>query len=260
MVLYAYSQGGNSMQQLTGCKKKDKRTLSSRLTNLRPAKRKACMKYIPAAYSLKSKFPPVYCQHWGDCTANAACGCDDMIYHNNPERWIPSTVFTYYNSKASDHDLKDDDGSNVETALKMIKKFGVCSAKIWPNDTQWNEKPSAEAYENGLRGKEVKKWYELKNMKQMKQALFSGYPVAAAVAWAFKEYDSNFIMNSPTDREINNAPSGHAIVIVGYDDAAKLVEFRNSWSDQWANGGYAYMTYETFRRVIWWDDTYAVMK
>ena len=232
--------------------------MTSRLTNLRITKRKASKIWLPPSYSIKSKFPPVYFQHYGDCTANAVLGCDDYLFHGNPEKWVPSTVFTYYNSKAHDHDLKEDDGSNVETALKMVKKFGACSAKVWPNTMPWNEKPSILAYENGLKGKEVKKWYELKNLKQLKQALVAGYPVAAAVAWCFKNYDEQYVMNTPTQKEADNALSGHAIVIVGYNDMTQLIEFRNSWSDQWANEGYAYFTYETFRRVIWWDDTYAV--
>lgn len=243
---------------LCGVKRKKHRTVSARLTNLRIVKRKASKIWLPPSCSIKEKFPPVYLQHYGDCTANAVLGCDDYLFHNNPSKWIPSTTFTYYNSKAYEKDLKHDDGSNVETALKMEKKYGACNSSVWSNTAPWNQKPSPEAYANGIKGKRIKKWYELKNMKQLKQALVAGHPVAAAVAWCFKNYDANYVMNSPTDREIDNAPSGHAIVIVGYDDEKKLIEFRNSWSDQWGNNGYGYFTYETFRRVIWWDDTYAI--
>lgn len=153
-----------------------------------------------------------------------------------------------------------DDGSTVEEALHKVKKYGACNAKLWPNDAPWNEKPSDAAYADGLKGKEVKAWYELKSLKQMKQAIASGYPVAGAVAWVFKSYDENFIMNTPLQKDVDKCHEGHAIVFVGYDDNKNLVEFRNSWSDQWANKGYAYMTYETLRMVAWWDDTYAVTR
>jgi len=246
------------MQEIKGCKKKERRTLSSRMTNLRLTKRKAAAVMLPASYSIKSKFPPVYRQHYGSCTSNAVLGCDDMIYHGSGN-WIPSTTFTYYLQKYKERPMIDD-GSSVEEALKAVKKFGACSSKVWPNEKPWNLKPSAEAYANGLKGREIKKWYELKNLKQLKQALVSGYPVACAVAWCFKSIDANYVMNTPSRYEAENADTGHAIVIVGYNDSTQLIEFRNSWGSQWANNGYAYMTYETFKRVIWWDDTYAVIK
>ena len=243
------------MDELKGCNRKERRSVSSRLTNLRPAKRKACKVYLPEKVSLKDKFPPVYYQHWGNCTSNAVLGCDDMIYHGNG-RWIPSTTFTYYNQKCHDKPMEDT-GDNIENALKKVKKFGACNSKYWANDAPWNEKPSAEAYADGLKGKEIKKWYEVKSLKQIKQALASGYPVAIAVAWAFKEYDENFILDTPTKKDADKA-GGHAIVVVGYDDSTQLIEIRNSWSDQWANNGYAFMTYEAVKNCAWWDDTYAV--
>ena len=245
------------MEQLMGCKKKEKRSISSRLTNLTPTKRKACKIWLPSAYSIKAKMPHVYYQHYGNCTSNAVLGCDHFIYHT--DKWDPSTTFTYYNQKKGEKPMEDT-GSCVEYALKMVKKYGACSSKVWSNTAPWNQKPSKEAYEDGLKGKEIKSWYELKNLKQLKQALVAGYPVACAMAWAFKSYDENYIMNDPTDREIKKAPSGHALMVVGYNDTTKLIEIRNSWSDQWANGGYAYITYDTFKRVVWWDDTYAVVK
>ena len=240
------------------CKKKEKQTISSRLTTLRPAKRKAGKIWLPASYSIKSKFPPVYLQHYGNCTSNAVLGCDDYLYHGSG-KWIPSTTFTYYLQKRNERPMIDD-GSSVEEALKKVKKYGACNSKYWPNDAPWNERPSEEAFADGLKGKEIKKWYILKNLKQLKQALVSGYPVAAAVAWVFKEYDENYVMNYVTKEEADKCDYGHAIVFVGYNDSTELIEFRNSWGSEWANDGYAYMTYEIFRNVIWWNDTYAVMK
>jgi C1A family cysteine protease len=62
-----------------------------------------------------------------------------------------------------------------------------------------------------------------------------------------------------TKKEIKES-NGHAIVFVGYDDSRQVVEFRNSWSNQWANNGYAYMTYDVLKKVMWWDDTYAIVR
>ena len=246
------------MNELKGCRKKQKQTITNRLSGLsilKPKKRKAAKIWIPIRVSLRDQMPPVYYQHYGNCTSNAVLGCDDYIYHNNG-KWTPSTTFTYYLQKCHEKPMIDD-GSAVEEALKKVKKYGACNSIYWANDAPWNEKPTPEAFENGLKGKEIKKWYRLKNLKQLKQALASGYAVAAAIAWAFTEYDENYVLNSPTDKEIDKA-DGHAIMITGYDDNTKLIEIRNSWSEQWADGGYGYITEADFRRIIWWDDTYAI--
>jgi C1A family cysteine protease len=35
----------------------------------------------------------------------------------------------------------------------------------------------------------------------------------------------------------------HAVLAVGYDDVERLVTIKNSWGADWANGGYAQVTY-----------------
>lgn len=246
------------MEEFKGCKRKEKRTITSRLTNITPTKRKACKVWIPEKCSLKDKFPPAYLQKYGNCTSNAVLGCDDMIYHGTGN-WIPSTTFTYWLQKRKEKPLVDD-GSSIEIALKMTKKYGACDSKCWANDAPWNKRPSEEAFANGLKGKKIKSWYEIKNLKQLKQAIACGYPVAAAFAWCFKGYDENFVLDTPTKKDADNAPTGHAVVVVGYDDTTKCIEIRNSWSDQWCNNGYAYMTYDAVKACAWWDDTYAVTR
>lgn len=243
------------MKELKGCKKKDKRTLKSKLTNLRPAKLKADIRAsLPKRCTLRDKFPPVYTQKHGDCTTNAVLGCDDYLRHGTG-LWIPSATFTYFNQKKNEVPMIDN-GTSIEKALNTAKKYGICDSKIWSNDEPWNLKPSDEAYANG-KNRKLKKWYEVKNLKQLRKALVSGYPVVSALDWAFKYYDEHYVLNEPTNKDID-ASNGHAIVVVGYDDLSELIEIRNSWSALWADSGYGYIRYSTFKRLAWWEDTYAV--
>lgn len=223
-------------------------------------KKKAMSQFVPIAFNLKDKFPAVYDQgQSGTCTSCAVLACDDYYNHAPKGKgWIPSWKFTYYNQKKPD-DLKVDDGSNVERALKIVRKYGACNSKVWPNDSQWNLKPSEEAYKNGLKGREITTFHRLKNMHQLKQAISNGYPVPASIVWAFRDYDENFIMNTPTKKEIKQS-GNHAIVIVGYDDETGLIEIRNSWSAGWCNDGYGYITQDVFVQIIDWSDTYAVVR
>lgn len=234
-------------------------------TNWQFADHPSCKEMIklPVSINLKDKFPPVYTQTCGSCTANAVLACDAYYYHPDNPNWIPSTVFTYYFSRKADgcKPTDPDEGSTVETALNIVRKRGACNSKAWPNSKPYWEKPSKEAIENGLKGHEITTYHNVKNMKQLKIALMNGYPVSGAVAWAFSEIDPvTHILNDVTKKEANKCDRGHAIVFVGYDDDNELIEIRNSWSKEWGNDGYGYITYNTFENVVWWDDTYVVVK
>jgi len=43
--------------------------------------------------------------------------------------------------------------------------------------------------------------------------------------------------------------SGHAIVLVGYDDSIKAFKIINSWGTEWGNKGYLWIPYDTFKKV-----------
>ena len=213
---------------------------------------------LPSSHSIQDKMPSVYLQSCNDCTTAAVLACN-AYYYSSKSR--PSEKFTYYNQKVLEGDEPfEDDGSTVEYAIKAVRKYGVCKYRFWPDDKPFDKKPTREAYNNGLLGKEITKFYNVNTLLQLKKALYSGYPVVGATTWCFKDYDNNFIMNTPTKKEINNTSYGHAIVFVAYDDAKKLIKFRNSWGEQWAEHGYGYLTYDVLKKVIWWDDTYAITK
>ena len=227
---------------------------------------KACAKEtqesIPNKKSLRSKFGKVYCQIYGNCTSNAVLACDAYYYHDPNGKWEPSTVFTYYNQhKMNLDDVKKDNGSYVSVALDAVRKYGACDSKVWPNDKPFYKKPSKAAYANGLKGHEITKYYRIKSLLQIKKAIAKDYPVAIAMDWAFSYIDgSTNIFCSPTEDDIICCKSGHAIVIVGYDDETELFEIRNSWGDRWGDHGYAYIRYSDMKRLIRYDDSYAVVK
>lgn len=238
-----------------------KRKAAPNPTNWQFSKLKACMQAVenklPDKVNLKKKFPPVYTQIYGSCSSNAVIACDHYYYHTS--KWNPSATFTYYNA-IKDEEPIEDTGSSIEAALDSVRHYGVCNAEVWPNEKPFNKKPTKKAYADGLKGHEVTKYYNVKTILQIKKALSLGYPVVGAIAWAFKEYNSKYVLNTPTKKEIDNCEAYHAIVIVGYDDKTKKFEIRNSWSDKWANKGYGYITYDVMKQIMCPDDTYAIVK
>jgi len=44
---------------------------------------------------------------------------------------------------------------------------------------------------------------------------------------------------------------GHAVTLVGYDDATQTFKFINQWTTQWGDAGYGRMTYDTFAARVY---------
>lgn len=244
------------MEIINGVKRKTPNPTNWKFSVLRENKG-ATKDTIPIKADLKGRFPLCYMQRYGNCTSNAVLAIDAYYYHGN--EWVPSTVFTYWIQRKLDGALKEpDDGSTVETALDAVRKYGACNSKVWPNSMPYTQKPSAEAFADGLKGHEVTKYYNVKSVLQVKKAIAAGCPVACSMTWAFKSVDANGNLNTPTDKEIKKCNLGHAVVIVGYDE--RRIEIRNSWGTNWGNHGYAYIPYEVFKKIVWWEDTYAVRR
>jgi C1A family cysteine protease len=65
---------------------------------------------------------------------------------------------------------------------------------------------------------------------------------------------SCWVVPMPAPRE--HVLGGHAVLAVGYDDAEQRFDVRNSWGDQWGNGGYftmpyAYLTERSLSSDFW---------
>jgi len=242
-----------------GCKRKAKRNPTNWMFLSTAKCQKMTANKLPKFVSLREQFPKPYKQIYGNCTSNAVCAIDAYFNHNGSD-WVPSTTFCYHQQRLLDHaDMEIDDGSYIETALDVCRKYGVCNSKVWKNEMSWQAKPSKEAYADGLKGKEVTKYYNVTTELQIKKALASGYPVAACLYWVTGKYNpKTFIISRVTKKEANNCEQGHAIVITGYDDYKGVFEIRNSWGNSWGDGGYCYITYGSFKNMIDWSDSYAV--
>lgn len=254
----------NNVENFCGAKRKAQPDVRDFKFAALAASKKQTEEKLPEKVNLKPKFPPVYNQIYGNCTSNAALAIDAFYYHDPAGTWMPSTVFTYYNQRIMDKaGFLSDDGSTAETALKAIRKYGACNSKYWANDEPWNKKPSKAAYENGLKGHELTKFYATTTTLQIRKALAAGYPVICCMDWTFGfnfTLPDGYLLPDPTKKEIKDCDLGHSLAIVGYDDTRKVFELRNSWGPTWGNNGYAYISYSTAKKVIWWDDTYAVVK
>jgi C1A family cysteine protease len=158
-----------------------------------------------------------------------------------------SRLFLYYNERKLDGDIDQDGGSTITTAIKALKKFGLCQEKDWPYDeTKFKICPPKTCYDAALQNKVINA--HIVSADALKQTLASGFPIAFGTI-LFSSFESDEVAKTgiipmPTDDE--NSVGGHAMCIVGFDDDKKVFIVRNSWGTSWGLAGYCYFPYEYF--------------
>ncbi len=204
---------------------------------------------VPKKVDLRQMCSPVEDQGMtNSCTANAVVGA--LEYHQRKAgRSVTdmSRMFVYFNSRKMSNTENQDTGSFIHHAMAAVLAFGACEERLWPFDPAMTTmQPSTLAYQNGMHHEAVQyARTELGNPAMA--ALAVGLPVVFGTFIPKEYYDQarqTGIM--PVDNRSAQRPGGgHAMLMVGYDIPAKVWIVRNSWGQNWAEGGYFKLPFET---------------
>lgn len=201
---------------------------------------------LPSEFVLPIKVP-VYDQgNLGSCTANSGCSCYKYESLQLGKQLEPSRLFLYYNTREIEGTPNEDSGCYIRDVFKALNKRGLCEEKYFPYiESTFANKPTQEAYSNGLKYQTVRYTAVPKNLTQIKQTLFSG----AAVSFGFLVYSSffsNWKDTMPIPRKGERIEGGHAVSLIGYSDIKKCFLVQNSWGTGWGNQGLFWMPYDFF--------------
>ncbi len=151
-----------------------------------------------------------------------------------------------------------DAGSLESDALTLLIAKGDAPWVDMPfNDTDYTTQPSATAFTAALPNKITNFTYLPRNdpngIAQIKASIAAGVPVpwGANVDAGFNNLTATSIWTGPTA-----TGGGHAMAIVGYDDANQAFIVANSWGTDWANNGTFYLAYSSWN--IPTSDTFIV--
>ena len=158
-----------------------------------------------------------------------------------------SRLFIYYNARELDGDTSKDQGTYLSSCTKVTKKLGVCSEATWPFDSeQILEQPHQEAYTEakGFPINPVPRPVQVE-LQTMKNCLASGFPFIFGLQLfsSFEKAGPEGLVPMP-DVEQDNHDGGHAMLCVGYSDPDEVFIVRNSWGEDWGDGGYCYIPYD----------------
>lgn len=203
---------------------------------------------LPANFKLDRDIP-IYDQlDVGSCVGNSVCEGFRYEYAQvkNNFSFNPSRLFAYYNARKLQGWENEDSGAYIRDGFKAMSKWGLASEDLWPYITsKVTDTPPDSVYQNGLNQLVVKYASVQKSESVIKQTIFSG----AGVVIGFDVYSSFWgtwsettgIMPIPKAGE--RFEGGHAVILIGWDDAKKSFLVQNSWGTDWGQNGYFWMPY-----------------
>ena len=216
---------------------------------------------LPPAVDLRPQisFAPYDQGRIGSCTANAIAAAIqfDRIKTGKTPDFTPSRLFIYYNERVIEHSVASDAGAQIRDGIKSVAKQGACKETTWPYDdtpadpttnlfphgAKAAQKPPAAAYHEAEVYRAKAYMRVTQSLAQMKGCLAEGFPFVLGFSVYQNIYDSSgnpvAVLPMPQGDQIG----GHAVLVVGYDDAKQWFVIRNSWGSSVQDHGYFYMPY-----------------
>jgi C1A family cysteine protease len=159
----------------------------------------------------------------------------------------PSRLFVYYNERATEETIASDAGAQIRDGAKVIAAQGACPETDWPYDpAQFAVEPPDAAYSDGLQDIAVQYQSVAQSAHFLKSALAGGLPVVIGIS-VYESFESDAVAATGTvpmpDEATEQLLGGHAVLLVGYDDATSRWLVRNSWGDTWGQAGYFTLPY-----------------
>lgn len=159
-----------------------------------------------------------------------------------------SRLFEYYATRLIEGTTSEDSGASIRDTIKAGYTYGVADESSWPYTvSKYATKPPQSVWTAAATHK-VTSYHSVADgdLATMKSLLASG----SCIGFGFDVYD--YFMSAdmaakgvlPVPGKGEALQGGHAVCLVGYDDARKAFLVRNSWGANWGLAGYFWMAYD----------------
>ena len=216
--------------------------------------------FLPAAVDLSKYMPEVgdqgnqgSCVGWATAYAARAYYAEQIEHRDITQKQnIPSPAWLFdiiHIGKTCD------EGAYIPDAMKVLLSGTYSMAEFPYDDTKCPRPlPPARAKAVDFKIESFEQvWDQSRDpdLDKVKGALAKGNPVVILAS-----LDKAFFDLSPKNKVWKSDASkkdegGHAVTLVGYDDATQTFKFINQWTTQWGDAGYGRMTYKTFAARVY---------
>lgn len=165
---------------------------------------------------------------------------------NTPQH-VFSPAFIYNQIRSSTTDCKG--GSSFLAALNLVRRDGAATLADFPYDPNNCSAPVTPLVKQNAAFFRIADWrrVNVQDETEVKNQITANFPVliAAVVDEAFMNLSGANVYTQFTGPSLG----GHAMVVVGFDDAKSAFKIMNSWGTGWAAGGFGWVGYTAFRQM-----------
>lgn len=203
---------------------------------------------VPARVNMAPGFPSAYNQRsLGSCTAWSTLACAQYTaIEKSGDADQLAALFQYYNARRLQGTVDEDSGASIRNAIKALARWGSVKEPLYPYVIKnFKKEPPNAVYAAAAKRALGTIHYArvAKSHNALKAELAAGNPIVFGfeVKESFMRIGKSGNVPMPTPSE--STEGGHAVVLVGYDDARGCYIVRNSWGADWGDHGYCYMPY-----------------
>jgi len=141
-------------------------------------------------------------------------------------------------------------GTSIPQNLNILLSKGVCTLADMPySDGECSLQPNSSQNTSAAYNKIFSwKMVDKTNMNMIKSCIAAKYPIYIAILidQSFDNLQSPYIWSS----KYGTVRGGHAVTVVGYDDAKGAFKVQNSWGAGWKNNGFFWISYSFFPSAV----------
>jgi C1A family cysteine protease len=213
---------------------------------------------LKTGVDLRDRFPVVTDQNgYQSCTYHAVCALLDyeLKYFKKHVSWDMNTseAFLWYYGRKRLGKEKENSGTILRDAFKVIKEYGFVTQNRWDYKDGIYTEPNPWCKEMGLIHKnyigQLYGYFSITsgNTKSIVNSLDNLHPVAFGM-YTDKNYQKLNKVN-PYAVKVAGTSGAHAQLIVGYKFVDDVLYFivRNSYGQRWADNGYSYISEEDLK-------------
>lgn len=208
---------------------------------------------LPRRVDLRGFCTPVEDQgQTSSCVANAIVGALELHQRKAGLATTDlSRLFLYFNARSLSKKENEDCGTYINHGMAAVLAFGVCEERMWPFERAMvTTRPTDACFQNATKYEAVQ-FARTKCGQDAFGVLAQGLPIAFGIVLPNECYTvaaQTGTIPEPATLPQQSQPSGHAMLIVGYDMDEKVYFVRNSWGGGFGQSGYINIPFDVMER------------